>query len=233
MRNEHPKRLLFFCLVFIKACLAGDGLTVSDPVEVGLGQSASLSCKVKDELHVTQAQWTRCNDSRSIAVLKYETNGKSQASINELYHGQVSITEYHTLTFHQVREDDFGEYCCKLTTFPSGILEGRVLLLKHKEKKVEVDTTESPPAGLPVMMIVYITCGVVGFVILTGIITVLVFTMRRRKVRNPVHVVVTHTSLSAKQPSFIRKDSDSLRRDDNNHEDDDGDMYLEIKSSEP
>ncbi|KAF5891881.1 zinc finger X-chromosomal protein-like isoform X1, partial [Clarias magur] len=122
-------------------CLAGDGLTVSDPVRAGLGQSASLSCKVNGKVHVSQSQWTRCNDSQPFAVFKSVINGISPVHINESYQGQVSITGYHTLTFHQVREANLGEYCCKVTTFPSGSLEGRVLLLRHEEK-----TLESPPA---------------------------------------------------------------------------------------
>ncbi|MCI4394134.1 hypothetical protein PGIGA_G00165390 [Pangasianodon gigas] len=93
------------------------------------------------------------------------------------------------------------------------------------------------------MTIVYITCGVLGVVILTAIITV-VCSKRRRKLQNPVHVTVTHTSLSAKQPSLLLKDSHTPshtpsltpshtpRRDDEDDDDDD-DMYLNIKDSEP
>ncbi|MCJ8748337.1 hypothetical protein PDJAM_G00163820 [Pangasius djambal] len=143
MRNGQTKGLLLFCLIFVKGCLASDDIIMSERVRARLGQSASLYCKVKDELHVTLFEWSRCNDSSFIAVL----NPGQGSHIKEPYIGHVSISEYHNLTITQVQDRDFGEYCCKATTFPKGSLVGRVLLLKDEEKNEEVDKPRGPPAG--------------------------------------------------------------------------------------
>ncbi|KAG7314972.1 hypothetical protein KOW79_022275 [Hemibagrus wyckioides] len=250
MRDRQMSCLLIFCLIFIKAGQAGGVRILSDPVRARLGQSASLSCKVKDEVQVVLSEWTRCTDSSSIAVFNPDQAAEHRSHVKEPYTGNVSITEYHTLTIHQVQDADFGEYCCKVTTFPSGSLNGRVHLLKEDGKQVDegkqMDHPKSPPAGVPVMMIVFITCGVAGFVILTGIISLLLCSKRRRKVRNPVHVVVT-ASLSPKQPSLLQKDSHTpshttshtpshspVRDDeDDDDEDDDDVMYLNVRGSQP
>ncbi|XP_053474168.1 uncharacterized protein LOC128603624 [Ictalurus furcatus] len=216
---------------------------MSEPVRGRLGHSVSLQCKVKGEVTVTLSHWTRCNDSYSIAVFYPRSNSTPIANVMEPYMSRVSIEEYHTLNINPVQDGDFGKYCCKVTTFPQGSLEGRVQLLKYEEQNEEVDKPKSPPAGLPVMMIVYITCGVLGFVILTGI-TVLVFkTKRRSKVRNPMHVTVTPASLTPKQPSLLHTPRDfhtpshapshTPRREDKDDDDYDDDMYLTVTNLEP
>ncbi|XP_060768657.1 nectin-3-like [Neoarius graeffei] len=249
MRRGQTKGLLLFCTINIifTGCVAGDDVIMSDPVRARLGQSASLSCTVKGEVQTVLSVWSRCNDSSTIAVFHPKSPGEHSSSISEPYTGLVSITEYHTLTITRVQDGDFGEYCCTLTTFPSGSLKGRVLLLRDEEEKENVSKQEeeivgeqeeeivgkpqSPPADLPAM-IVYITCGVVAFVILTGIITMLLCMKKRRKVRNPVHVTVSRASLSPKQPSLLQKDSrtpsHTHRRDDEDGEDD---LYLNMKNS--
>lgn len=140
------------CLsVCLAACLAGDTLITSGPVRARLGQSASLSCKVKDGVHVTISVWSRCSDSSSIAVFAPEHKGPKRENsihISEPYTGHVSITEYHTLTVNQLQDGDFGEYCCKMSTFPDGGLEGRVQLLRDESEDDDKEVDKGPPAGI-------------------------------------------------------------------------------------
>ncbi|XP_072548773.1 uncharacterized protein [Salminus brasiliensis] len=96
-----------------------------------LGHSAALTCKVDGSIKVVQSQWSRCPN---LTILVFHMEHKDYLS-DKRYKGHVSITEYHTLTLQRVQQEDFGEYCCKLTTYPSGSLEGRVHLLEDKERK--------------------------------------------------------------------------------------------------
>ncbi|KAL7837893.1 hypothetical protein AOLI_G00262970 [Acnodon oligacanthus] len=185
----------------VRECPADSEIITSQTVRARLGHSASLTCRVKGSVHVLQSQWSRCPDH---IILVYQERPGAHVA-NKSYEGLVSTEGYHTLILKRVQEGDFGEYCCKLTTYPSGSLEGQVQLVEEDEKEDAVSksfgTTKRPPAsstdlpsqptaGLPVMMIVYISCGAAGFVVLMGIIIGLVCRKRRRKVLNPIRVPV-------------------------------------------
>ncbi|KAF4072763.1 hypothetical protein AMELA_G00251460 [Ameiurus melas] len=128
---------------------------MSEPVRGRLGHSVSLQCKVKDDVKVSLSQWTRCTSLSSIAVFNPVFNSTHNAKIMDPYINRVSIKEYHTLTIDPVQDGDFGKYCCTVTTFPRGSLEGQVQLLKYEEQNEEmdkgvdkgVDKPKSPPAG--------------------------------------------------------------------------------------
>ncbi|KAL7823606.1 hypothetical protein AOLI_G00330500 [Acnodon oligacanthus] len=137
----------------VRECPADSEIITSQTVRARLGHSASLTCRVKGSVHVLQSQWSRCPDH---IILVYQERPGAHVA-NKSYEGLVSTEGYHTLILKRVQEGDFGEYCCKLTTYPSGSLEGQVQLVEEDEKE-----------GLPVMMIVYISCGAAGFVVLMG-----------------------------------------------------------------
>ncbi|KAI5615792.1 nectin-3-like protein precursor [Silurus asotus] len=143
MRRGQEKELLFFCLIYIiyiKGCLAGDDIITSGPVRAKLGQSVSLSCRIKDETHMSVSVWRFCNDSTTIAVFK--PGEQNSTHIEEQYTSRVSITQYHTLTILQVQDRDYGDYCCTVAAFPQGSLEGRIQLLKQNDN----EGVSHPPA---------------------------------------------------------------------------------------
>ncbi|XP_072548771.1 uncharacterized protein [Salminus brasiliensis] len=211
-----------------------------------LGHSAALTCKVDGSIKVVQSQWSRCPN---LTILVFHMEHKDYLS-DKRYKGHVSITEYHTLTLQRVQQEDFGEYCCKLTTYPSGSLEGRVHLLEDKERKdasrkisgatnttTPVSFSPQPAVGLPVMMMVYIGCGSVGVLVLMGIIIVLLCRKRRRRsVRNPA----VPGQASAVPPNVPTGQKSSLTHthrkgapanvcnEDDEEDEDDADMYLNV-----
>ncbi|XP_036436725.1 uncharacterized protein LOC118814934 isoform X1 [Colossoma macropomum] len=224
--------LLLYTL--IRECPADSEMITSQTVRARLGHSASLTCQAKEKVNVVQSQWSRCPDH---IILVYKEQPGAHV-VNQSYNGHVSTEGYHTLILNRVQEGDFGEYCCKLTTYPSGSLEGRVLLLEEDEKEDEkydtlsksFGTTKRPPsstsqptAGLPVMMIVYISCGAAGFVVLMGIIIGLVCRKRRRKVRNPIRVPVQPSGV----PQNKQEKGDPVEVCDEG-DDDEGGMYLNV-----
>ncbi|XP_036436726.1 T-cell immunoreceptor with Ig and ITIM domains-like isoform X2 [Colossoma macropomum] len=202
--------LLLYTL--IRECPADSEMITSQTVRARLGHSASLTCQAKEKVNVVQSQWSRCPDH---IILVYKEQPGAHV-VNQSYNGHVSTEGYHTLILNRVQEGDFGEYCCKLTTYPSGSLEGRVLLLEEDEK-------EDEKYGLPVMMIVYISCGAAGFVVLMGIIIGLVCRKRRRKVRNPIRVPVQPSGV----PQNKQEKGDPVEVCDEG-DDDEGGMYLNV-----
>ncbi|XP_062844990.1 nectin-3-like protein [Trichomycterus rosablanca] len=204
-----------FSFIFIFwSGVAGDDVTCQ-PVQVRLNQSASLTCRVQGNSTVVQSEWTRCNDSSSIVVF----SSTHRLTVNEPYRDRVRIQDYHTLTLTRVQEEDFGMYCCKITAFPSGSLEGRVHLeLTGKEP--------TPLSGSSMMTWIYISCGVAGLIILLLIGIALACKKKKRKIRNPVHVTLRCASVSPHQPSVLQKDPHTPEDED----DEDG-MYLNMKTS--
>ncbi|KAL6464083.1 hypothetical protein MHYP_G00284740 [Metynnis hypsauchen] len=224
--------LLLYTLV--RECPADSEIITSQTVRARLGHAASLTCQANGSLHVVQSQWSRCPDR---IILVYQEKPGAYVA-NNSYEGLVSTEGYHTLILKRVQEGDFGEYCCKLTTYPSGSLEGQVQLLEEDEKEDALSksfgTTKHPPAsstnllpsqpiaGLPVMIIVYISCGAAGFVVLMGIIIGLVCRKRRRKVRNRIRVPVQASSV----PLNKQEKGDPVEVCD--EDDDEAGMYLNV-----
>ncbi|KAG9281552.1 nectin-3-like [Astyanax mexicanus] len=200
-----------FTLLLLLTLCPGSGAGVDwaeETVYALIGQSVDLICRVNSSGNVIQSQWSRCPD-RIIVVFRSEQ--KYEISDRE-YQGRVSIQQYHTLTLQSVQRDDFGMYCCKLITFPSGTLEGRVHLLETPDLSNMTTTSHPSPfthhpaadtprnisgepnttvshnpqqeAGLSVMMmVVYISCGSAGaLLLLLGIIIFLLCRRRRRRV---------------------------------------------------
>ncbi|KAI4878285.1 hypothetical protein NFI96_019210 [Prochilodus magdalenae] len=198
----------------VRLCCVAECPADTQLVHARLGHPASLTCPYKGEDKVFQSQWSRC---QSHIILVYKPPDKPHLH-NSSYEGRTTIQEDHTLTLRSVRKGDFGDYCCKLTTYPSGSLERRVRLL------------EDNWTGLPMMMIIYISCGAGGFVVLLLIIICLVCRKRRRRVRNPVRVPMQASVLSPSGSSAQNLPPSEQKGDpvEENDVDDDEGMYLNV-----
>ncbi|XP_076866781.1 nectin-4-like [Brachyhypopomus gauderio] len=188
---------LLLCFILFKGCSPNDMVVTSAPIHTLPNETVSLYCAPRHNTTVFQVQWSHCNDSNYILVFS-PTLG---LHINDhRYEGRVSMNKYHTFTLKHLQEDDFGEYCCHLTTYPSGSLKGRLLLLKDDGKGPSMDTPEDEHEGLSLMMMVYIACGIVVIVLLNGIIIVVVCKKRRRKLRNPKYIISQAAGGPTSQP---------------------------------
>ncbi|CAB1316026.1 unnamed protein product [Coregonus sp. 'balchen'] len=101
----------------------------------------------------------------------------------------------HGYTLIEIQKDDAGPYCCSLTTFPHGTLEGHLYL--------DTQTASEPP----LIMIVSIASVILGVLVLVlgGTITALVLCKRcRRPVQDPVHVAVHQRGLQQNNPSTLQ-----------------------------
>ncbi|KAI1903122.1 hypothetical protein AGOR_G00023950 [Albula goreensis] len=188
LQNRIQKTILPLCFFCISGSLAIRVMT-SGNVTSMTGSTVTLTCDVDEVGVVIQVEWYRC-DGRKVLVFHREFG----ESFSPDYQERISGVTLKGFTLLQMRANDSGAYCCKLSTFPHGTLQGSISLLLQAET-----------AQVPSSQTVYIVGGVVLVAVL-GVLTALLmfFKGRRSKVRHPVHVTVHTQGLPRNHQSFLQ-----------------------------
>ncbi|KAG7484311.1 hypothetical protein MATL_G00048150 [Megalops atlanticus] len=188
-RNQNTTSLLL-CLIFITGSLAIKVITPGNVTAVA-GNPVMLTCALDGEGKVVQVEWSRCNGQK---LFIYHTDHGENVFPD--YKGRISMVTASDFTLQETRANDSGPYCCALSTYPYGTLQGRLTLF------VRTDAV-----SLSSMVSVYIVCGVLGIAALgiAVLACVMFYQGRRVKVRNPVHVAVHSGGLPQNNQSFLTK----------------------------
>ncbi|KAJ7996249.1 hypothetical protein DPEC_G00235140 [Dallia pectoralis] len=180
--------------------LLGSGMSAdskvitSGNITENIGKPVTLLCRASEEETVSQIEWRfgGC-DGQKILVFSPRHSGAPELDYNK----RVSDVTDHGYTLLKTQKEDAGTYCCSLTAFPSGTLNG-LLYLNLTEVIPDSDTH--------VIIIVYIICGILGVLMFAGLITaILLYKTCRTSGQDPFHVAVHSNRLSHHLPSILHK----------------------------
>lgn len=76
-----------------------------------VGDSVMFHCKVTGTTNIIMVEWTRCDPLKKILV--FMPDG-SKLSVNDTHQKRVTMTTASSFTLLNVKEEDFGLYCCKV-----------------------------------------------------------------------------------------------------------------------
>ncbi|XP_015196801.2 T-cell immunoreceptor with Ig and ITIM domains isoform X1 [Lepisosteus oculatus] len=226
----HPASLLLqACFVLLSGALVEGDLMAAN-LTAAVGGPATLSCPLaRQETKILQAEWNRCN-AEKILTFHQEFGVHTW----EAYKGRISAADNTSFTLGEVTRNDSGEYCCILTTFPDGKLEGRTILQLGDRLKA----TDAPSPAL--LKTPYIAVPVLGGLVLFGVIALVIYLQRQnRPIRNPVHVAVHTGSSPIVQQSFIGKGPQtapslpSKASDEPEEEEDTSEDYFNVLTARP
>ncbi|KAL0993990.1 hypothetical protein UPYG_G00116460 [Umbra pygmaea] len=178
-------------LVLRSGTVADSMVITSGNLTANIGMAVTLTCKVSEEEKVSQVEWRfgGCNEKK---ILVFKTN--YPVVMGKEYEKRILDVTIEGLTLLGTQEKDTGTYCCSLTIFPSGTQQGLIYL----------NITNNTLTETPILIIVYIVCGILGALVLVGAVMVLLFKRCITSVQSPVHVAVHQGGLPHNRPSILQ-----------------------------
>ncbi|CAB1333075.1 unnamed protein product [Coregonus sp. 'balchen'] len=218
--SSAPLVLLLLC----SGCFADSRVRTSGNITAKIGHAVTLSCELSGDGEVSQVEW-RIGGCDGHRILVSNTN--NPIVVEPDYINRVSAVTMRGYTLLETQRNDAGPYCCSLTTFPHGTLNGRLYLYLS-------EYTQTAFGESPLIMIVSIASGILGVLVLGGTIMALLLCKRcRRPVQDPVHVAVHPQGFPQNHPSILQNSQAHApppqRSNNEEEEEEDRDMdYLNI-----